>query len=107
MARLTETVGLVGAVAVVAAVAAGPAWAISDEEAALLASGCANCHAMDGRAWPDIPPIVGKPERVLQAQLLAFKADEVPNTTIMNRIAPGYTDEQIEAIARHLASVNR
>ncbi|TVR96297.1 MAG: cytochrome c, class I [Rhodospirillales bacterium] len=106
MKRFRRAAGLAVAVGMVVGLAAGPALAISDEEASVLADGCANCHAMDGRIPPDIPPIIGKPARVLQAQLLAFKADEVPNTTIMNRLARGFTDEQIEAIARHLAAAN-
>jgi cytochrome subunit of sulfide dehydrogenase len=48
----------------------------------------------------------GRPESALRAQLQAFKAETPPpGTTIMNRLAKGYTDEQIAALAKHFSQI--
>ncbi len=61
---------------------------ISYNHASMLAGSCFNCHGTDGRYGEDsIPSIAGQPAGVLLAQLIAFKRDETPNTTVMNRIA--------------------
>jgi sulfide dehydrogenase cytochrome subunit len=72
----------------------------------VLAGPCANCHGTDGRSPGVIPSIAGRPEAVLKAQLKAFKAETPPpGTTIMNRLMKGYTDEQIDALAKYYAQL--
>jgi len=81
----------------------GAAQAQSAAEVAVLAGPCANCHA-DGRTSGKIPPLAGRPAATLAALLKAFKGDTPPpGTTIMNRLAKGYTDEQIDALAKYFA----
>jgi sulfide dehydrogenase cytochrome subunit len=64
---------------------------------------CANCHGTDGvSAGGPLPTLAGQPKDVLAANMKAFKAGTRP-ATIMQQIAKGYTDEQIEAIAAYLA----
>jgi sulfide dehydrogenase cytochrome subunit len=71
-----------------------------------LAGACANCHGTDGRSQSAIPPIAGRPEATLLAQLKAFRSDTPPpGTTIMNRLVKGYSDEQLEALAKYFANV--
>lgn len=82
---------------------AGPA--IAQSEAGVLAGSCANCHGTDGISPGAIPTIAGLPFDYLLEQLVAFKADEVPGTTVMSRIAKGYTDEELEALARHFSQI--
>jgi sulfide dehydrogenase cytochrome subunit len=75
-------------------------------DAAVLAGPCANCHGTDGRSPGIMPSIAGRPEAVLKAQLKAFKAETPPpGTTIMNRLTKGYTDEQIDALAKYYAQL--
>lgn len=74
-------------------------------QASLLASSCANCHGTEGRLSGTVPRLAGQPEAVLAAQLRSFREDAIPDTTIMNRIAKGYTDEEIDMLARYFASV--
>ncbi len=79
---------------------------ISHRQAALLAAACFNCHGTDGRWDRDsIPPIAGRSQTVLTAQLLAFRADETPNTTVMNRIAKGFTEAELRAIAQYFSAI--
>jgi cytochrome subunit of sulfide dehydrogenase len=83
-----------------------PAVAQSADDVKVLAGTCANCHGTDGRSPGPIASIAGRPESALRAQLQAFKAETPPpGTTIMNRLAKGYTDEQIDALAKHFSQI--
>lgn len=99
------------AAAVGFAVAAAPAWAVEDDvqlrHKELLASTCFACHGIEGRRGEEVPALAGQSFRILQAQLLSFRDDEVPDTTVMNRIAKGYTDEEIELLARYFSNLER
>lgn len=79
--------------------------ASAETDASVLAGTCANCHGPDGISPGAIPTIAGAPFEVLLAQLRAFKAGEVPGTTVMTRIATGYTDEELEALARYFSQI--
>jgi cytochrome subunit of sulfide dehydrogenase len=70
-----------------------------------IAQTCAACHGTAGRLQTAIPPLAGKPEAVMSAQLLAFKRDEMPGATVMPRLAKGYTDKELKALARYFASL--
>ena len=73
----------------------------------ILAGACANCHGTDGRSPGGIPSLAGRPASVLQAQLLAYKSESPPpGTTIMNRLAKGYSDSEIEALAQHFSKLS-
>jgi cytochrome c553 len=45
-----------------------------------------------------VPPLVGRHAADIVAQMLAFKSGQKP-ATVMDRIAKGFTDAEIEAIA--------
>jgi cytochrome c553 len=42
---------------------------------------------------------------VLRAQLRDFKAGKIPNATVMTRISTGYSDEQLDALARYFSNI--
>ncbi len=42
---------------------------------------------------------------MLNAQLAAFKAGEAKDATVMTRLALGYSDEELEALARHFSEI--
>lgn len=71
----------------------------------VIAQSCAACHGTQGRLETDVPAIAGRPEPVLSAQLLAFKRDEMPEATVMPRLAKGFTDEELEALAAYFAAL--
>ncbi len=80
-----------------AAMAAAPAAAGPSAEA--LAFTCAGCHGTDGSsAGPSIPSIAGMDPEVFIDVMRAYQSDQ-HNSTIMNRIAKGYSDAQIEGMA--------
>ena len=68
-----------------------------------IAATCANCHRTDGRSSGGIPAIAGQDKAYLVQQLKDFRDGKRPST-IMQQLAKGYTDEQIEAAAAYLAS---
>ncbi len=69
---------------------------------AILADACAACHGTDGRSPSTIPTIQGKSAQYMMQRLMAFKTD-AREGTVMNRIAKGYRDEELLAIAKYLA----
>jgi sulfide dehydrogenase cytochrome subunit len=75
-------------------------------QAPLSAEGCYGCHGPGGTGAGGIPAIAGRDAAELRAQMLAFRANERPGT-IMGRIARGYTDAEIAAMAEHFAQIRR
>lgn len=72
----------------------------------VLAGACANCHGTDGRSPGVIPSLAGRSQSLLSAQMRAYKSDASPvGTTIMNRLAKGYSDEEIEALALYFSQI--
>lgn len=79
------------------ATAAAP---LRTQDIALLAASCANCHGPDGRSTGGIPTLRGLPEARLLQRLQAFKAGSAKDATVMTRLAKGYDDEQLKALAQ-------
>jgi sulfide dehydrogenase cytochrome subunit len=66
---------------------------------AVLANTCFSCHGTDGKSVGAMPTIAGKTESFITEKLTAFKSGEI-EATIMNRIAKGFTDAEIAALAK-------
>jgi sulfide dehydrogenase cytochrome subunit len=80
---------------------AAPPPAAAEPPIQLLAGGCQGCHGVSGRGANGIPAIAGTRSRSeFEASLKAFRANE-RDGTIMGRIARGYTDAEIAALATH------
>lgn len=103
MGRLRAALG--ASVIGVAIGTAGAALAESDATTELLAAGCANCHGPDGHSPGAMPTIAGASVDVLRAKLLAFRNDEAPGTTVMVRLAKGFSEDELVALAEHFASL--
>ena len=69
----------------------------------VLAGGCAGCHGTDGALVTFVPSIAGRPAEVLESQLLRYKHGP-SNATVMNRIAAGFSDDDLRRLAAHFAS---
>ncbi len=104
LAALIGSVFMVGASQ---ALAAGPT-------AKNMADTCAGCHGTNGQSvGPASPNLAGMSEAYFIDSMTYFKAlekgaesgEDARPATIMNRIAKGYTDEQIEAMAAYFASL--
>jgi len=65
------------------------------------ASSCSGCHAAR-RADTAVPPLVGRPAADIIAQMQAFKSGQKP-ATVMDRIAKGFTDAEIQDLANWYA----
>jgi sulfide dehydrogenase cytochrome subunit len=71
----------------------------------LLASGCTGCHGPDGASvGTAIPSIAGLDKIYLARVMLQFKNDERPST-IMGRIAKGFTDSELRIMAKHFGGL--
>lgn len=71
----------------------------------VLAGGCAGCHGTDGALEGRVPGIAGQPAALLESRLLQFRNDE-GSATVMNRIAGGYTEEELARLAQHFSEID-
>ena len=70
-----------------------------------LAASCAQCHGTDGHALvgASVPGLAGLPASYVIEQMSAFKSGARP-ATVMDQLARGYSDAQIEQLARFFAA---
>jgi sulfide dehydrogenase cytochrome subunit len=70
----------------------------------MLANTCAGCHGTHGASVGPASPTIGGMEKVAFVETMeAFQSGEM-YSTIMGRIAKGYTEEEIEAMAGYFAT---
>jgi cytochrome subunit of sulfide dehydrogenase len=97
---------LVGALALSAssvAFAADEQPLMSGASATMLANTCAGCHGTNGAsAGPATPSIGGISAVYFEEVMEGFKSGEV-NSTIMKRIAEGYSDAEIKAMGEYFS----
>jgi cytochrome subunit of sulfide dehydrogenase len=74
-----------------------------DADPRLIALSCAGCHGPEGHSPGAVPSINGRSAASLAEALRSFRADQRPST-VMGRIAKGYSDAEIEAVARDIAA---
>jgi len=67
------------------------------------ASSCWGCHAASAKVSTPVPSIRGREPAEIVAALQAFRSGERPST-VMGRIAKGFSDDEIRAIAVWLAA---
>jgi cytochrome c553 len=67
------------------------------------ASSCSGCHAASASVETPVPPLAGRPTENTVAALQGFRAGTRP-ATVMDRIARGFTDDEIAAIATWYAA---
>ncbi|MBU1237377.1 MAG: c-type cytochrome [Gammaproteobacteria bacterium] len=86
----------VGAMTISAAASAGPS-------AAMLSNACSGCHGTHGgSAGPSMPSLASQSKTAIVEAMKKFKSGDRPSS-IMGRIAKGYTDEQIELMGDFFA----
>ncbi|MBF0175634.1 MAG: cytochrome c, class I [Magnetococcales bacterium] len=93
---------------VLAAVVVGGLWggaAVAGPTSGMLSNTCDGCHGPGGVSpGPYMPSIAGMPYNFLKQMMTEFMKDERPST-IMSRIAKGYSDGEIDEIAKHFAGL--
>mgnify|MGYP003334970004 FL=1 len=67
------------------------------------ASSCSGCHAGATAAETPVPKINGRKADGILTALAAFRDGSKPST-VMNRIAKGFTDDELRPIAAWLAA---
>ena len=76
---------------------------LSGASDSMLANTCAGCHGTDGASvGPASPTISGLSEVYFVETMQGFASGEIP-ATIMGRIAKGYTEGEIEQMAKFYA----
>ena len=102
-------VALIGSVFMV-----GTTQVLAGPSASAMANTCAGCHGTNGQSvGPASPNLAGMSAAYFTESMMGFKAlpkdaehaDDARPATIMNRIAKGYTEEQIEQMAAHFAAM--
>ena len=68
-----------------------------------LAATCANCHGTNGMSRGEVESLAGQTKEELVRKMQEFKAGKRP-ATIMQQLAKGYTDEQIDLVAGWFAT---
>lgn len=89
---------LIGGAVLCWAVAAPVAAQADATSARVIAATCANCHGTQGVAKGAMPSLAGQKKEVIVEQMRAFREGRRA-ATLMNQIAKGYSDAQIEAVA--------
>ena len=86
---------------------AAPAFAQTPlAQAPIAAEGCLGCHGPGGAGMGPIVALAGRDQAELVAAMAAFRSNERAGT-IMGRVARGYTEAEIAAIAAHFARLPR
>jgi cytochrome subunit of sulfide dehydrogenase len=75
----------------------GPASAAGLADAPPGATSCSGCHP-SGRVDTSVPQLNGRNPADITAAMQAFKSGQTPST-VMGRIAKGFSDDEIKAIA--------
>lgn len=78
--------------------------AFAQDGAPQLAQSCAGCHGQAGEGAGSIARIAGYDRDTFITVWEEFRNNERP-ATIMNRIAPGYTEEEVAILADYFASI--
>jgi cytochrome subunit of sulfide dehydrogenase len=69
----------------------------------LLTLSCSGCHGPGGHSPGAIPSIYGRTAQSIAETLRAFRDGTRPST-VMGRIGKGYSDAEIDAVAREVSA---
>jgi cytochrome c553 len=69
----------------------------------VLANTCFSCHGPDGKSAGAMPWIAGKSADYIAKVMIDFKTGAV-ESTVMQRIAKGFSDDEIKALAQYFSA---
>jgi cytochrome c553 len=90
--------------AALAVVGASSTLALAADPPPAGAASCSGCHPAARFVSTPVPRLNGRNAGEIAAAMAAFKSGQRP-ATVMDRIAKGYTDDEIKAIAAWYASL--
>jgi cytochrome c553 len=93
---LTSVAAAIGVALVAAA-------AVASAEPPAGAASCSGCHPASARVASPVPRLAGLDRAVIVRAMQDFRSGQRAGT-VMDRIARGFTDEEIQAIAAWLAA---
>ena len=67
------------------------------------AAACSGCHPRAGATAPVVLPLAGRSSDEIVASMQAFRKGE-RSATVMDRIAKGFSDDEIQAIAAWIST---
>lgn len=76
----------------------GTASAAGPADAPAGAASCSGCHAASRSVETTVPRLIGRNPADVVAAMTAFKSGQLPST-VMDRVAKGFSDDEIKAIA--------
>jgi cytochrome c553 len=76
----------------------GSAFAAGPADAPPGALSCSGCHATSRSVDTTVPRLIGRDPASIVTAMQAFKSAQTPST-VMDRIAKGFSDDEIKAIA--------
>jgi len=88
----------------IAGVATGQSASAADAGGAIIAAQCNGCHGFEGVSKGVVPSLKGKPAVYLSESMKEFKSDK-RRGTIMNRIAKGYSDVELDNVAKYYSGL--
>ena len=62
------------------------------------AASCSGCHPVNGNTDTPVPRLAGQDAGAIVAAMQGFRSGQRP-ATVMDRIAKGFSDDEIKAIA--------
>jgi sulfide dehydrogenase cytochrome subunit len=80
----------------------GPVKA-EEASSAVLANTCFSCHGPDGKSAGAMPWIAGKSTEYITKVMIDFKTGAM-DSTVMQRIAKGFSDDEIKALAQYFSA---
>lgn len=75
--------------------------------AMMLANSCAACHGTDGRGSLKIPKLRGEKVEDIIQEMNGFKEGGDKKVTVMEHIAKGYTDEEVDLMANYFSGLKK
>jgi sulfide dehydrogenase cytochrome subunit len=96
---MNHRVGLLAVLGAVTLLSLPVASSADNTNPMALGNPCAGCHGTDGKSKGAMPTIEGKSVDFIAKSLKEFRDGKKPST-VMQRIAKGYSDAQIDALAK-------
>lgn len=88
----------------VAGLAAGQSAFAGEADGRIIAATCNGCHGFEGKSVGDVPSLHGRSATLMVKAMKDFKSG-ARSATIMDRIAKGYSDKEIENVAEYYANM--